>query len=121
MGQKTEERGTDEELVDGQNPDPEASPRSKNGREEGAKKMSGEKRLPKERGRRVGVLESLRRRGSEGVMAVEIPKMRTFLEGKKEGEKELVLPSVGKEQIGGAYTLRKESKEELFREMLTST
>ena len=35
-----------------------------------------------------------------------------------EGGKESVLPSVGEEQIGGAYTLRKESKEELLREML---
>ena len=38
-----------------------------------------------------------------------------------EGEKESVLPSVGEEQIGGAYTLRNDSKEELLREMLTST
>ena len=32
-----------------------------------------------------------------------------------EGEKESVLPSVGEEQIGGAYTLRKESEEELLK------
>ena len=38
-----------------------------------------------------------------------------------EGEKESVLPSVGEEQIRGAYTLRNESREELFREMLTPT
>ena len=38
-----------------------------------------------------------------------------------EGEKESVLPFVGEEPIGGAYTLRKESEEELFREMLTPT
>ena len=45
--------------------------------------------------------------------------MRRFLE---EGEKESVLPSDGEEQIGGgAYTLRNESEEELFREMLTPT
>ena len=37
-----------------------------------------------------------------------------------EGEKESVLPSVGEEQIGGAYTLRNDS-EELFKEMLTPT
>ena len=36
-----------------------------------------------------------------------------------EGEKESVLPSVGEERIGGAYTLRNESEEELLREMLT--
>ena len=38
-----------------------------------------------------------------------------------EGEKESVLPSIGVEQIGGAYTLRNESEEELFREMFTTT
>ena len=36
-----------------------------------------------------------------------------------EGEKELVLPFVGEKQIVRAYTLRNESEEELFREMLT--
>ena len=35
-----------------------------------------------------------------------------------EGEKELALPSVGEEQIGGAYTLRNDTEEELLREML---
>ena len=38
-----------------------------------------------------------------------------------EGEKESVLPFVGEARIGGAYTLRKESEEELFREMLISS
>ena len=38
-----------------------------------------------------------------------------------EGEKELVLLSFEKERIGGAYTLRNESEEKSFREMLTST
>ena len=38
-----------------------------------------------------------------------------------EGEKESVLPFVEEERIGGRYTLRNESKEELLREMLTST
>ena len=38
-----------------------------------------------------------------------------------EGEKELVLPSVGEKQIGGTYTLISESEEELLREMLTLT
>ena len=38
-----------------------------------------------------------------------------------EGEKELVLPSVGEERIGGAYTLGNESEAELLREMLTPT
>ena len=48
--------------------------------------------------------------------------MKRFLEeGKIEGEKELVLPSVGEEQIGVAYTLRNDTEEELLREMLTPT
>ena len=38
-----------------------------------------------------------------------------------EGEKERVLPSVGEERIGEAYTLKNDSKEELLREMLTPT
>ena len=38
-----------------------------------------------------------------------------------EGEKVLVLPSVGEERIGGAYILRNESEKELFREMLIPT
>ena len=36
-----------------------------------------------------------------------------------EGETKLDLPSVGEEQIGGAYTLRNDTEEELLREMLT--
>ena len=36
------------------------------------------------------------------------------------GEKESVLPSVGEERIGGAYTLRNDS-EGLLGEMLTPT
>ena len=36
-------------------------------------------------------------------MAFEVPRMKRFLEeGQMEGEKELVLPSVGEERIGGA-------------------
>ena len=38
-----------------------------------------------------------------------------------EEEKELVLPSIGEEQIGGAYTLKNDSDEELLREILTPT
>ena len=38
-----------------------------------------------------------------------------------EGEKESVLPSVGEERIGGACTLRIESEEEMFREVLIPT
>ena len=39
-----------------------------------------------------------------------------------EGEKESVVPSVGEDRIGrGAYTLRNDSEEDLFREMLIFT
>ena len=38
-----------------------------------------------------------------------------------EGENDSVLPFVGEERIGGAYTSRKESEEELLREMLIPT
>ena len=35
-------------------------------------------------------------------MAIEVPRMKRFLEeGRMEGEKKSVLPSVGKKQIGG--------------------
>ena len=37
-----------------------------------------------------------------------------------EGKKKLVLQSFREERIGGAKTLRNESEEESFREMLTS-
>ena len=48
--------------------------------------------------------------------------MKRFLEEKRiEGEKESVLPSVGEERIGGAYTLRNDAEEELLREMMTPT
>ena len=54
-------------------------------------------------------------------MAMEVPRMKRFLvEGRMEGEKESVLPSVGEERIGGAYTLGNDGGEELLREMLTS-
>ena len=38
-----------------------------------------------------------------------------------EGEKESVLPLVREERIGGAYTLRNDTEEELLREMLIPT
>ena len=38
-----------------------------------------------------------------------------------EEEKKLVLLSFGEERIEGAYTLRNDSEEESFREMLTCT
>ena len=54
----------------------------KEGREEGAREMSGEERLPKERCRRVGVSGSLRGRRSE-----EMTQLNTAytLEESKEG------------------------------------
>ena len=42
-------------------------------------------------------------------------------QGRMEKEKKLVLLSFVEERIGAAYTLRNESEEESFREMLTST
>ena len=36
-------------------------------------------------------------------------------------EKESVLPSIWEERIGGAYTLRNDTEEDLLREMLTPT
>ena len=38
-----------------------------------------------------------------------------------EGEKESVLPSIGEERIGAAYTLGNDTEEDLLREMLTPT
>ena len=55
-------------------------------------------------------------------MAIEVSQDEKISGGEKMGrEKESVLPSVVEKQIAGAYTLRKESEEELLREMLTST
>ena len=87
--------------------------------------MSGEERLPEERWRRVGVSGSLRGRRSEemtqsntsspresevplesqsGSWQLKSPRMKRFLEeGRMEGEKESVLPSVGEERIGGGH------------------
>ena len=57
-----------------------------------------------------------------GVMAIEVSQNEEISGcGKNGGRKKSVLPSVGEERIGGAYTLRKESEEELLREMLTPT
>ena len=64
-GKRLEREGPIEELVGGQSPSPEAPPRSKKRREEGAKEMSGEERLPEEQWRRVSVSGSYRGRRSE--------------------------------------------------------
>ena len=55
-------------------------------------------------------------------MAIEVSQNEDIsVGGKNGGRKELVLPSVGAEQIEGACTLRNEGKVELLREMLTPT
>ena len=49
-------------------------------------------------------------------MVIEVPQNEEISEeGRMEGEKESVLPSVGEERIVGAYPLRNESEEELSR------
>ena len=66
--------------------------------------------------------ESLRGRRSEEMTQLKSPRIKRFLEEERmEGEKKLVLLSVGEKQIGEAYILRNESEEEPFREMLIST
>ena len=55
-------------------------------------------------------------------MAVEVLQIEYISGGRKNGgRKESVLLSVEEEQIGKACTIRKESEEELFSEMLTPT
>ena len=92
-------------------------------REEGAKEMSEEEQLPEVRWRKVVMSESLKGRRSEemtqrilplhggrkyllsprGVMVTEVPQIKRFLEKRRmEGEKKLILVSVGEERIGGA-------------------
>ena len=53
--------------------------------------------------------------------ARKIHRFRFHIGRKNKEKKNLVLPSFVEEQIGGAYTLRNESEEKSFREMLTST
>ena len=55
-------------------------------------------------------------------MAIEVPQNEEISgKGRMEGEKESVLPSIGEERIGMAYTLRNDTEEELLREMLIPT
>ena len=57
-----------------------------------------------------------------GRWQLKSPRMKRFLEEERMGrEKESVLPSDEEEQIGGVHTLRNDSKQELLREMVTST
>ena len=55
-------------------------------------------------------------------MAIEVPQNTEIYKGRKKGkEKESVLISVEEKRLGRAQTLKKESEEELFNEMLTPT
>ena len=66
LGRKTGERGTDKRIGRWSEPRSRStSQEQEKAREEGAKEMSGEERLPEERWRRVGVSELLRGRRSE--------------------------------------------------------
>ena len=53
--------------------------------------------------------------------ARKIHRFRFHIGRKNKEKKNLVLLSFVEEQIGGTYTLRNGSEEELFREMLNST
>ena len=55
-------------------------------------------------------------------MAIEVPQNEEISGGGKNGERRGVDSAIHwEEQIGGAYTLRKESEEELLRKMLIPT
>ena len=106
MGRRPEREEQIEELVGGQNPGPEAPPSGAMGKGGCVRVVEAEEvrgNDPVEYFLLTGV-------GStsgvpEGVMAVEDPRMKRFLEvGRMEGEKESVLPSVGEERIGGGRT-----------------
>ena len=95
LGRKTGERGIDRRIGKWSEPRScSTSQEQERAREEGAKEMSGEERLPEEQWKRVGVSRSLRGRRSEemtqsntsslwgsevtlesqkGVMAIEVP------------------------------------------------
>ena len=109
--------------------------KGKRGESKGDTRRGATARRAMEKGRYVGVIdgEEVRREDPveyflpmgvrsiswvpEGVMAIEVPQNEEISGGKKE----LVLPSVGEERIGGGYTLRNDSEEKLFREMLIPT
>ena len=139
---RREREGQIEELVGGQNQGPVAPPRARKGKRRGGKgdvRRGATARGAMEDGC-VKVIEREEVRGDDPVeyffpagvgsnsgvpkrvMAIEVSQNEEILEeGRMEGEKESVLPSVGEEQIGGVYTLRNDTKEELFREMLILT
>ena len=56
-------------------------------------------------------------------MAIEVPQNEEISGGRKNGGRKGVSSAIdwGGANKGGAYTLTKESKEELFREMLIAT
>ena len=89
MGRKTGERGTDRRI--GRWSEPRScstSQEQERAREEGAKKMSEEERLPEERWRKVGVSGSLRGRRSEEMLSQILPPHggRKYLLSSKEGD-----------------------------------
>ena len=140
MGRKTGERGTDRRI--GRWSEPRScstSQEQERVREEGANEMSGEERLPEEQWRKMGVSGSLRGRRSEemiqsntssprgsevplesqrGWWQLKSPRMKRCLEeGRMEGEKASVLPSVGEERIGGIYIEKRERGEVVKRDV----
>ena len=112
-------------MVDGQNPGPEATPRSKKRGSKGDVRRGATARGTMEKGGCVRVIEV---RGDdpveyllpasvgstsgvpEGVMAIEVPQNEEI----SGGEKESVLPSLGRSKWEGAYTLRNDTEEELL-------
>ena len=107
LGRKTGERGIDKRIGRWSEPRSCSTPQEQErAREDGAKEISGEERLPEERWRRVSVSESLRGRESEemtqsniscswgsevplefqrGVMAIEVPQNEEISGGGKNG------------------------------------
>ena len=114
-----------EELVDGQNPSPEAPPRSKKRKRRRSKedvRRGVSARGAMERGGCVRVIEWEEVRRDDPVKyfflwgpevplesqrrswQLKSPRLKRFLEeGRMEGEKESVLPSIGEEQIRGGH------------------
>ena len=43
-------------------------------------------------------------------MVIEVPRRKRFLEGRIEGEKESILPSVGEQQIAGGKHIKKRER-----------
>ena len=139
-GERPEREGRIEELVDGQNPDFKAPPRSKRGGSKEDVRRGATARGEMEKGGCVRVIkgEEVRRDDlveyflsarvrsisgvSEEVMAIEFPKNEEISGGGTNGGREEIGSAI---RWGGtntrAYTLRNDTEEELLREMLTPT